>query len=61
MRKIGILLFLIAFTACSSAPKPAECKGEFKPINKMIKDAVKVSSTVGLMRCNEGEMHGNKG
>lgn len=28
-----ILLVACLLPACSTAPKPAECKGEFKPIN----------------------------
>lgn len=33
MRYITVVLTLALVAGCASAPKPAECEGEFRPVN----------------------------
>lgn len=62
MNKKGVLLLLVCgMFGCSSAPKPPECKGEFKPVNAIEKNRAEISGATHMVRCNEGELHGNKG
>lgn len=65
MIEIRLLMTLVFFlgnlAGCASAPKPPECKGEFKPINKIEGVTVKQSGLKNTVRCAERESHGNKG
>ncbi|MGB7816291.1 MAG: hypothetical protein WBL28_08065 [Methylotenera sp.] len=59
----SVILFLLAsgLLGCASAPKPAECKGEFKPVNAIEKKGAALNKTSAVVRCNKGELHGNEG
>ncbi|MFA7351241.1 MAG: hypothetical protein WC009_10795 [Methylotenera sp.] len=62
IKKIGVIFVLhFGMAGCASAPPPPECKGEFKPVNKIEKNNAEISSAIKLVRCGEGELHGNKG
>lgn len=53
----GILATSI-LTACASAPKPPECKGEFKPVNPLEQKSTSTANSGRLISCNEGVTHG---
>jgi hypothetical protein len=62
MRKFGwIYLILTGLLGCASAPKPPECKGEFKPINVIEKKATKLHSGSQVVSCTKGDLHGIQG
>lgn len=54
---LGVLLANL-LTACASAPKPAECKGEFKPVNSVEQNGIESVKTEKLVSCKEGAVHG---
>jgi len=57
-----IFLIVMFLVGCASAPKPPECKGEFKPVNIGYMDKkAQSNSNHKIVRCDEGELHGNKG
>ena len=54
---LGVTLAYL-LTACASAPKPAECKGEFKPVNSVEQNGVTAVKIEKLVSCKEGTIHG---
>ncbi|PKO47052.1 MAG: hypothetical protein CVU29_03735 [Betaproteobacteria bacterium HGW-Betaproteobacteria-22] len=61
IKKITLVFGLVlGIAGCASAPPPPECKGEFRPINIMDKNA-EVPNNLKIARCGKGELHGNKG
>ncbi len=63
MKNKGMVILIVMFLAgCASAPKPPECKGEYRPINIGHMDKkVQGNSNTKVVRCDEGNLHGNKG
>ncbi|MDD2833374.1 MAG: hypothetical protein PHD12_05115 [Methylotenera sp.] len=57
---IAIWGLTISIVGCATAPPPPECKGEFRPVNIMEKNA-EAPHQLKIARCGEGELHGNKG
>jgi len=54
------LILACLLAGCASAPKPADCKGEFKPVNangKVSLDNLKDKPNK-IVRCNEGVVYG---
>jgi hypothetical protein len=60
MKIIYVVAWMFLLTSCASAPKPPECKGEFRPVNIMDKKNVSLKNVNKIVRCNEGDLHGNK-
>lgn len=56
---IGFLL-VATLSGCASPPKPAECKGPFKPINALEK-STSLGNVNKVVSCNEGVKHGKQG
>jgi len=62
MRKNAMLCLLVyGILGCSIAPKPAECKGEFKPVNAIEKNKAEIGGVSKVVLCNERGLHGSKG
>lgn len=59
-KSVLVAMFSLTLIGCASAPPPPECKGEFKPVNQLDKNA-EIKSEIKVARCSGGEMHGNKG
>lgn len=55
-----VVMFALTLIGCASAPPPPECKGEFKPVNQLNKNA-ELNGDIKIVRCGEGELNGNKG
>ena len=61
MKILFVVIFLCLLPSCAIAPKPPECKGEFKPVNVLEKKNVTLNSANKIVRCDKGDSHGNKG
>jgi hypothetical protein len=57
MRLITLLLAACVIAGCSSAPKPHDCEGEFRPVNKEQKSA-SLSAKEQLAMCVNGGHYG---
>ena len=61
MRNFIVMTSLGLLAACASAPKPAECKGEFRPVNVVEQKGASFDGTGRLVHCGEGDAHGQQG
>lgn len=61
MRKFLFVMLLAFLAGCASAPKPPECKGEFRPVNLDVRKDTAAIQTQKIVKCNEGISYGNKG
>ena len=61
MRNTLTALVLLALSGCASAPKPAECKGEFRPVNVADRKEAVANQSTKIVKCNEGSLYGHKG
>ena len=60
----GIALALLmagVLTACANAPKPPQCKGEFRPVNAATMQANRTALQAAAMHCNGGGQHAQHG
>lgn len=55
-KRIFLLGLTLAYllTACAILPKPAECKGAFRPINSLEKSGIEPVQAEKLVSCKEG-------
>lgn len=61
MRYQTVMLMLCLAAGCSTAPKPAECKGEFRPVNVVEQKNASMDGTGMIVRCGKGDTHGSQG
>ncbi len=54
------LLLIGLLSGCATPPKPAECKGQFKPINTLEK-TTSINIVDKVVSCNERVKHDNQG
>lgn len=61
MRTTVILAALSLLWGCASAPKPPECKGEYRPVNVERQKGASMDGTGRVVRCEEEGAHGKQG
>ena len=60
MRSVFALAAICALAGCVSPPKPAECRGEFRPVNAATKAAA-LDPAQSVALCTKGSGHDSKG
>lgn len=48
------VLLIMALSACATPPKPAQCTGEFKPVNPQEQHGIQLSTTEKETMCDIG-------
>lgn len=64
IRTTGVVLGgLMLLSGClfSKAPKPPECKGEYRPVNVVEQKGASFDGTGKIVRCEDGGRHGQHG
>lgn len=57
MRTLAYLFALGLIAGCSTPPKPPECSGEFRPVNKIEQKGAALSVSSKLALCGNKENH----
>lgn len=63
-RMILVMIGLVSISGCSAlsrAPKPPECKGEYRPINIVEQKGASFDGTGKIVRCEDRGQHGQHG
>lgn len=64
MRIVVVSLAICTFLSvagCTTPPKPAECKGTFKPVNPVIQKEASFDGGGKEVRCEKGAAYGRQG
>lgn len=58
-----LMVYVSLLSGCifSKAPKPPECKGEYRPVNVVEQKGASFDGTGKIVRCEDWGRHGHQG